>query len=418
MSTANQTEKKDRDLATETTAFLSGKLAQVDLARIEKELKALWRSASESSEEGGSVTRACAMNLILYSQDEDAETAAGNILDDITTRHPLRAILAISRPAAKQRLEAWVSARCHLTDSKSGKQICCEQITVLSEGNGPDELASVVLPLVIADLPVHLWWRVKGLSRPDLDPFLSSIDELIVDSAQDVDEGTILCDLSLLISSVRKKRDVVVSDLNWRRSYVWREAFALAFNQDEGPFTPAAISSIRQLNIRYANAKVSQGSSTAAIFNQSLLYLGWLSSRLGWQAKQARSVNKESISITFAGKDKQIDVQLSQYSCQSAYPGALCSVEVCLADPAGSSVYISHPKGTPSVQVKYSGRADDRSANSSEHGQSQNFTLSEINESQVIDDELENANRDPAFEPALDAALQILKVLSPETGTK
>ena len=60
---------------------------------------------------------------------------------------------------------------------------CCEQITVRAEGTSHEALASVVLPLVLPDLSVVLWWQAAGMSPQSLQPFLGHVDHLIVDSA-------------------------------------------------------------------------------------------------------------------------------------------------------------------------------------------------------------------------------------------
>ena len=94
--------------------FLSGKLSQVDVPAIERELKKLWQEAAahESEPEGRNVARTCVLNLILFTGDGKSETQAGDLLDEIMMRHPCRALLAIGQPADEARIEAWVSARC------------------------------------------------------------------------------------------------------------------------------------------------------------------------------------------------------------------------------------------------------------------------------------------------------------------
>ncbi|HEY9715441.1 MAG TPA: glucose-6-phosphate dehydrogenase assembly protein OpcA [Chroococcales cyanobacterium] len=417
----------------ETTAFLSGKLAQVDIMRIERELKHLWRSATHTGE-GHLVTRACAMNLVLYSEDADAEISAGNILDEITTRHPCRAILAIRRQFEKPRLEAWVSARCHLTDSKTRKQIWCEQITVVSEGTGPHELASVVRPLVIPDLPVHLWWRTAGLDVEKMEPFFGAIDELIVDSAQDLEDGNYLIDLANLVNTPDAQRLVAVADLNWRRTYTFREGLALAFSQAPEETVPAnSFDRIKQVEIRYGGGDKTStegGKGDPAVLNQALLYLGWMASRLGWRATaisgkegdreieikfanlgraQSRSQSSKGKPQTTAADQemvKELSARLIRYCDEPTVSGALCSVRVSFADGGTGWIYVDHPKGMPGVQVRY-GDDEAGSAEKKNH----NFTLTEASESRIIDDELESTHRDPSFEPALTSAVEIKRLL-------
>ncbi len=393
-----------------TEAFLSGKLAQVDIARIEKELKTLWQSASESGEEGGSVTRACAMNLILYSEDSDAESVAGDVLDDITTRHPCRAILAISREAATPSLEAWVSARCHITDSKSGKQICCEQITVRSEGNGPNELASVVLPLVISDLPVFLWWRAKKVNFANVKPFLSYVDELIVDSAKDEGSANFFSDVIHIIGAYLEEKhgaQIVVSDLNWRRCLLWREALALSFDHQHGHLSVSALSDVHTVDIRYAADKTERTGS----INQSLLYIGWLANRLGWQFKTAAKTKPGNYAVTFAAGKKEVQINVSGLECDASYIGNICSLEVSFGDPALPSVVLQQTPGAPGVQM-FAKASKDRSAQSPP--QDFRFKVNQATEARLIDLELETIDRDSTLE----SAFRMAAVVADQIATK
>jgi glucose-6-phosphate dehydrogenase assembly protein OpcA len=410
MTGTQQLSKETTKKSEGTEAFLSGKLAQVDIARIEKELKTLWQSASESGQDGGSVTRACAINLILYSEDADAETVAGDVLDDITTRHPCRAILAISRQAAKPSLEAWVSARCHITDSKSGKQICCEQITVRSEGNGPHELTSVVLPLVISDLPVFLWWRAKKVDFAKVKPFLTYVDELIVDSAKDEESENFFADVIHIIGAYLEEKhgaQIVVSDLNWRRCLLWREALALSFDEQHGHLSVSALDDVQSVDIRYASDKKERSGS----MNQSLLFIGWLANRLGWQFESATKVAAGKCTVQFSCGKKQVKVEISGVECDASYVGNICSVEMDFNDPSLPAVVLQQAPGTPGVQM-FAKSTKDRAEQTPQQGF--RFKVNQATEARLIDLELETIDRDSTLE----SAFRMAAVVADQIATK
>ncbi len=389
MSPTNQLSKEKKE---GTEAFLSGKLAQVDIAKIEKELQTLWQSASDSGEATGSVTRACAINLILYSEDADAETVAGDVLDDITTRHPCRAILAISRQSSTPSLEAWVSARCHITDSKSGKQICCEQITVRSEGNGPHELTSVVLPLVISDLPVFLWWRAKKVDFASVRPFLSYVDELIVDSAKDEGSCNFFSDVIHIIGAYLEEKhgaQIVVSDLNWRRCLLWREALALSFDDQHGHLSIEALKDVKSIDVTYAGGK----NVCSGHLNQTLLFVGWLAGRLGWQFNSATNAL-----IQFASGQQRIEVNIKAASADESNTGNICSVKVEFNQKSLPSIVLQQTPGAPGVQMFATKSGD---AAIAEGGAEEiRFKVNQSTEARLIDLELEAIDRDPILESA------------------
>jgi glucose-6-phosphate dehydrogenase assembly protein OpcA len=214
------------------------------------------------------------LNFVLFSTDADAETSATNVLDDITVTHPCRAILAINRTSETKRLEAWVSARCHLPSARAAKQICCEQITVRSEGQGVHELPSVVLPLLVDDLPVFLWWRTNDFENVMVEPFLSQTDRLIVDSSLWTSPFT---SFQNLYKCIRAFGDTVsVSDINFRRLNAWRHALATCFDDANVGLTLDDLRTMNGVTIEF------NGPSPM----RPLLLTSWLASRLGMEPDQ------------------------------------------------------------------------------------------------------------------------------------
>jgi glucose-6-phosphate dehydrogenase assembly protein OpcA len=277
--------------------FLSGQLKEVDVVGIERELRKLWQTAMSSNNEDkhSSVLRACSLNLILYSEAANAESEGGNILDDISINNPCRALLAISRPSEKSQIEAWVSARCHL--GGGSKQICCEQITVLSEGQGPEELASAVLPLLVADLPAFLWWRSANLQADRLKPYVSALDRLIVDSQLSANDKNFLATIQPIIKG--NDRQVLLSDLNWRRLHAFRKIIAQIFESSQ--LQPSDLNKISQLEITYTGENNNGQQEFNCATAQSWLLLGWFAARLGWQKTKGLAFrkDKQDIQVTF-----------------------------------------------------------------------------------------------------------------------
>lgn len=412
-------ETKAADKSTE--AFLSGKLAQVDIDKIAKELKALWQSASSSEEGNGgenggqntshAVTRACAMNFILYSEEANAEKDAGDLLDEITTRHPCRAILAIARPAAQPTLEAWVSARCHVSDSKTKKQICCEQITVRGEGVGHKEIASVVVPLLVSDLRVYLWWNAPGLDRVKMEPFLNAADRLVVDSGTQDDNELFFAGLLDIIKERPNQAGqgrVQCSDLNWRRSLPWREAIALSFDRRHSDLSPDYLSGITDVEIRYGTQD-GDGVDGIGLINQSLLVVAWLSSRLAWTVKSGTGNARNSYTFSFSSSTASaIKVKLTPVRSDEAAAGDIGSIRVHCDKPEKVSVVAIQQKGMPGIGVKCLRGAQSEIPDG---GASSMFELDEPAESALIDKELESAGRDLVFQESIEAAVAILKAL-------
>ncbi|MBX9879885.1 MAG: glucose-6-phosphate dehydrogenase assembly protein OpcA [Candidatus Obscuribacterales bacterium] len=313
--------------------FLSGKVKAVDVAHLESELRSLWSQAERTEGNGdtqSNILRACAMNLVLFSTDEDAEFAAGNLLDEVIVSHPCRALLAIQRDRDVQNLEAWVSARCHAASKSGMKQICCEQITVRYEGRDPNVLPSSVSPLLVADLPVFLWWRTPEINSTALTPFLKSIDRLVVDSRRTTSVSNYLQEL---LEIVRGARDVItVSDLNWRRLLPWRRAVAEIFTVGSFGFEPSDVEKIKRVEVEFQPRK------DGCLSAQILLYIGWLAGRLGWNV-----VGEKADNSNWKFKANGCEISVTAVDHAEMPPGALNKVKLTLSGDRTITI-IAKPK--------------------------------------------------------------------------
>lgn len=383
-------------------SFLSGKHSQVDIRKIEAELSKLWTQAAggtgsnEENTEYPQVIRSCSSNLILYTDREDAETTDANMLDDILLGHPSRAILAICREAENKKLEAWVSARCHLAPGTGSKQICSEQITVVAEGNMENELVSVVESLLLGDLPTYLWWTVGDLTGDKLGLFLGNISRLIVDSATAPYSFKFLRDLHQVVESTDEH--MAVSDLNWRRLFGIRAAIAEELERE--PFSIADLKQIKKVLISSCGQEFQEDHCSI----QSLLFIGWLASRLGWEAVSfGKDKSSGKILARFNNDGKTIDVEFTSTVLTHVKPGSVYEVEIeyegarCLRvcrDPSGESASLV-------VMVK-------------ENGERTRELLAEDNDIDrvhLVGFELEDLASDRVYPASLEAAYKLIHLL-------
>lgn len=382
-----------------TSAFLSGKLAPVDINKIERELQMLWKSATDpdSKIDGvSSVVRAGAMNLIMYCEDNDAETVASDLLDEITLRHPCRALLTILRAGGTCNLEAWVSARCHMLDPKKKIQVCCEQITVRAEGIGYDALASVVLPLLISDLPVILWWQADSFTLAKLAPFLSPLNQLIVDSMLASDFGSLFHELKQLMQDDRQgfhRRLLKISDLSWSKLLPWRQCLALSFDQKPGKMPIASLSEIEHMEINYADA----GSQNRRAHHQALLLAAWFSERLGWQPQVFLSDSQSPLTLHFQNKKSII---LQAVNRADLKIGKIAAVNLCFGSEAKRQLSAERLSGSNEIVVHIN--EGTQNAGSSTH-----FSINDPSKPDLIAAELDNMESDRSFIRTIDQILAV-----------
>ena len=258
----------------------------VQIDRIDRELKKLW------SEGEGAMTRASLMNLAVYSEEPESLTRNTRLLARITENHACRAIVIGADPRAKNdRMEAWISAHCHL--SRAGtKRVCSEQISFLLEGAMVKLLPSIVFSQLDSDLPLYLWWQAE-FAEP-MDPQLWSwIDRLIYDSQSWRDFNA---QMRLVETAQREaKQRIVLCDLNWTRLVHFRLAFAQFFDH---PGSHHHFREIESGSIVFGN----EFRSTA------ILFIGWLAAQLGWEIRNGKKSNEVELENT-DGKPIRINLQ-------------------------------------------------------------------------------------------------------------
>ena len=153
------------------------------------------------------------------------------------------------RPDDDECFEADVSLACFPFGERS---VCAEVILVRLGGERARHPASVVLPLLIADLPVFCRWRGLPAFDEVFDELVGVVDRLVVDSTEWGD------DLPPAYRELARRFDrTAVSDIAWARTERWRRMLAGAW-----PFEG------RRIRVTGTRA-------------QATLLGGWLRSRLG-----------------------------------------------------------------------------------------------------------------------------------------
>ena len=169
-------------------------------------------------------------------QDAARETLAG-----LAERHPSRTLLLFPQEDGRDELDADVSLEC-FTLPELQRNVCTEVIEVRLHGERAEAPASVVLPLVLPDLPVFLRWRGQPpFGEGAFEQLVDVVDRLVVDSREWADAPA--CYDRLLPYFER----VAVSDIVWTRTLRWRRAIAQLWPLEPselhvaGPFPEASL---------------------------------------------------------------------------------------------------------------------------------------------------------------------------------
>lgn len=243
---------------------------------LERELARLRRAAvAHAKERGQTLARASVLNLVVYSEREAHARRAARTVAELALRHPSRAIVVLG-DRGREGVLASVQLHCHVPQSDGAQPVLYEQILARVRGDFDERVASVVIPLLVPDLPVFLWWT--GTPPSDarhLDDLVALADRFIVDSADFARADRTLPEVARLM-----RRSVGITDLNWARLTDWRELIAQFFDVPAWrPFLDGVT------GIRAGFAVDMDGRDIHP--SQALLLLGWLASRLGWRPVEA-----------------------------------------------------------------------------------------------------------------------------------
>jgi glucose-6-phosphate dehydrogenase assembly protein OpcA len=301
---------------------MSGTASEV-LTRVEEELRALWTGGSGPGE--GLKSRACTMNLVVVAATPALAAQYVNVVDEVVTSVPSRAIVVGLDPDADDDLEASVSAVC-TTDGGSANATCSERVTLVARGGLCRRLPSCVDALCATDVPMTLVWLARvHADDPTFAPLARNATRIVVDATQ-----TSLATLSHVVrwAGTRPEEDRPgVADLAWTRMAPWQELCARFFDAPRLRGLAERVTRVCLVQESLESGAGSRGAAGAAtnetVGPEAALLLGWLATRLGWKA------------ASLAGKLRLIradgayvQTQLRARSLQSVRRGSLLGVEI------------------------------------------------------------------------------------------
>jgi hypothetical protein len=220
----------------------------VSIGEIERELARLRDAASE---EGSQPTLRTSVMTHIAWVPEQWLGAAETTLMGMAERHPSRTLILVPRPDLQDGLDAELSIRCFPVGDRA---VCGEVIELVLRGGRALAPASIVLPLLISDLPVFCRWRGQPpFGATEFEQMIDVADRLIVDSTEWDNLPAAYGPLSDRFART------VVSDIAWARTERWRSLLASLW---------PSIAGVQTLCVRGTRA-------------QGHLLAGWLSSRLG-----------------------------------------------------------------------------------------------------------------------------------------
>ncbi len=278
-----------------------------DTRAIEAGLHELWRLA-EAGEVGGTLVRAASMTLIVPVHDEAAADDLAETLNELAATHPARVILVLVDDGADQPYACLAS---HCRRPADGETVrYWDEIRLVSPRRAIHQVMSAVSTLVLPSLPVQTWWPGEPSFDDDLYNHVVEIsDRILLDSSGFAEPTRTLPLLSTSIASAHET--VAFADLSWTRLTPWRLLTAEFF---DAPADQDLLDSLQRVRVEFAT---SAGGESA----QALLFVGWLASRLGWEARRRHSAGAGGWRIELVDGVRPVQVEVARASGGSRRDG-------------------------------------------------------------------------------------------------
>ncbi|GGT24234.1 glucose-6-phosphate dehydrogenase assembly protein OpcA [Streptomyces purpureus] len=171
------------------------------------------------------------LTLVIVTDEENAYDAL-RAANDASREHPSRTLVVIKRAArsARDRAKARLDAEVRLgADASTG-----ETVVLRLYGEVINHAQSVVLPLLLPDAPVVVWWPVNAPSDPANDPLGALAQRRVTDAYA--------CEQPVQELAARAEAYTPGdTDLSWTRITPWRSMLAAALDQVNCEVTGAEV---------------------------------------------------------------------------------------------------------------------------------------------------------------------------------
>ncbi|MFK4145054.1 glucose-6-phosphate dehydrogenase assembly protein OpcA [Streptomyces sp. NPDC004065] len=171
------------------------------------------------------------LTMVIVTDEENAYDSI-KAAEDASREHPSRTLVVIKRHARtlRDRTHSRLDAEVRV-GSEAGTG---ETVVLRTYGEVSDHADSVVLPLLLPDAPVVVWWPVDAPDNPSADP-LGALAQRRITDLYAVDRP-----LEVLETRVRHYAPGD-TDLAWTRLTPWRSMLAAALDQARADVTAAAV---------------------------------------------------------------------------------------------------------------------------------------------------------------------------------
>ena len=278
--------------------------------------------------QGIHLTRACLFTLIVYAKKDGRERYLYNLARSIITKFPCRLILITEEENSKENF-----LLTYVSDLRPEREssIFCDMIHFKVGGEETNRIPFVILPHLIADLPVYL---LVGEETPLTHTLQSNATRTIFDSECTKDFSLFTKKLLAIYHSDHAD----IGDLNWARTASWRSLFSQTFSTQE---KLSLLLDVKEIAITYNHRDHEI---------PSLYFQGWLASRLKWEYQER---TRSSYHYTSLGLPVIVDLIAGSYP---DLPNGRI-IEVSLKSNRGEEIVFTREQDRPeTIKIRHTSK--------------------------------------------------------------
>ncbi len=287
----------------------------------------------EELSKGREASKSYLFNLIVYSPNESRSLELKKILSRVTEKFPCR-IIQIEKnnevDANEIKVKVWKEKL-----GKPGLQVTCDVINISVTESQLDRVPFLILPNIVADLPVYLiWGEDPTISTKTLEALQNISTRLIfnaawTDNLQDFSSRMLIFLKTLKIDSM---------DISWGLLSSWRDLLSKVF---DSPEKMHALKNCQKIKITYRYEKPQD--ALMAIYLQ-----GFIASKMGWRLTAEEIQHDHHKALCYRCKNEDINVILEPISLHEGKPGDVACFELTARD---GSFYSLNAIKTPSKVI-------------------------------------------------------------------
>ena len=285
--------------------------------------------------EGQNLLKASLFNLIAVSDSLEEAARCRDFVHLVTQKFPCQIFLIQTDDTSSMdffHTEHVVQSTGHGTN-----KVCFDEITIESSRSELKKAPFVILPKILPDLPVYLFFAHNPMQDSVIFPELQKYATRIIFDCQQIDD---LPEFSRQLLGFKEKKGVEFVDINWAKTKAWREVFARVF--DDAQKIESLLQS-KSIQISFCNPSHETKIELQAIYLQA-----WLAAQLGWKLESIKKENSTML-FSYAAKKGPVAISLVATDTQMVEVGEIFSVEVMTHTDC--HCLISHEKENNQVTV-------------------------------------------------------------------